>query len=365
MSFKISVITVSYNSVDTIERTIKSVINQDDDDLEYIIIDGGSTDGTVDIIKNYQNRIAYWVSEPDGGIYDAMNKGIQVSTGEWICFINADDWYEKKALFIFRQYIMRYPEEYLLYGKVNLITDNGRNGYIGTEKPCNYKKIYLGNMYCHQGLCIKRELFDLIGLYDCTYKYLADYIWLLDAHKKGYYPFFINEELSNFTAGGYSSSDRASDEYLRILCLNREFIKRDLAMVGEIQEVNERIGVELFKESNLHFVKEIMNLFKKYYIWGAGIWGEKMNFAISQLGIENKGFIDSNQGGKEFCDKRVYFPESLCKLLKEDDTGLLIATMRYEEEIRERLQELQIADNKYICMNQIIDNVTIMIQSTR
>ena len=88
---KISVVTVSFNCVQNIELTILSVINQTYSDVEYIVIDGGSTDGTVDIIKSYSDRISYWISESDKGIYDAMNKGIAVATGDYVCFMNSGD----------------------------------------------------------------------------------------------------------------------------------------------------------------------------------------------------------------------------------------------------------------------------------
>ena len=94
----ISIITVSYNAVKTIEDTITSVLNQTYSNIEYIIIDGASTDGTLEVIKKYQDDISIIVSEPDKGIYDAMNKGIERANGELIGIINADDWYEANAV---------------------------------------------------------------------------------------------------------------------------------------------------------------------------------------------------------------------------------------------------------------------------
>ena len=91
MCTKVTVVTVTYNAAESLEKTILSVLQQNYSNVEYIIIDGGSTDGSVEIIKKYSDKIAYWVSEPDRGIYDAMNKGIRKATGEWINFMNAGD----------------------------------------------------------------------------------------------------------------------------------------------------------------------------------------------------------------------------------------------------------------------------------
>ena len=90
---KISVVTIAFNCKEHIEKTIKSVVEQDYADIEYIVIDGASTDGTVDIIKKYDNNIDFWISEPDRGIYDAMNKGLKYATGDWVIFMNAGDWF--------------------------------------------------------------------------------------------------------------------------------------------------------------------------------------------------------------------------------------------------------------------------------
>ena len=124
---RISIVTVCYNSSETMERAIQSVIGQDYDNVEYIVIDGGSTDGTVDVIQRHEQNIAYWVSEKDEGIYDAMNKGIEHATGEVIAFLNSDDWYEENIL-----------------------------GEIARRFEDPEVQILCGDMYCHNGKTVTR-----------------------------------------------------------------------------------------------------------------------------------------------------------------------------------------------------------------
>ncbi len=120
-----SIITVVFNGEKFLEQTIQSVINQTYKNIEYIIIDGGSTDGTLDIIKKYKDKIDYWASEKDEGIYDAMNKGIKVAKGKYLAFINADDWYEDNALnHVFSAYSQNQNIDFF-YGNLNFIKDGG------------------------------------------------------------------------------------------------------------------------------------------------------------------------------------------------------------------------------------------------
>lgn len=114
----ISVITVCYNAVANIEETMLSVLNQRYDKVEYIVIDGGSKDGTLDVIKKYANKLAYWISEPDKGIYDAMNKGIAKATGDWINFMNAGDKFINEEV-LNKSFVSRYSDDVdILYGDV-------------------------------------------------------------------------------------------------------------------------------------------------------------------------------------------------------------------------------------------------------
>ena len=150
---KISIVTVSYNAADTIEQTISSVVNQTYEDIEYIIIDGGSTDGTVDIIRKYEDKIAYWVSEPDEGIYAAMNKGIDAATGDYIYFLGADDaLVDSEILHYVCNDIKETHADVYSYCEY-MVTDSGMQKFVSNKFARNEKLIK--SMIPHQGMFVK------------------------------------------------------------------------------------------------------------------------------------------------------------------------------------------------------------------
>jgi glycosyltransferase involved in cell wall biosynthesis len=205
MNPKITVVTVCYNTVHSIEKTILSVINQTYPNIEYIIIDGGSTDGTVEIIKKYSDKIAYWVSELDGGIYDAMNKGIKAATGEWINFMNAGDWFlSENVLSDLRKNLS--DDIKILRGNIIRIYDNFKvkSEGITSQEPSFMDMISVP--FHHQACLINLELFHKFGLYSTHYKLCSDWKFFFDCiilhHIKTKY---IDYSVAAFRMDGISS----------------------------------------------------------------------------------------------------------------------------------------------------------------
>lgn len=170
----VSVITVVYNGESTLEKTILSVLNQSYANIEYIIIDGGSTDNTQKIIKKYEDRIKNWISEADYGIYDAMNKGIRASTGDYIHFINAGDLFFNNTVLndVFQQ---TSDNADFIYGDSINVAENSER-YITAQKlnKVNLKK-KMG--VCHQAIFVRRSV---APYYNLNYKFNADYNWVID-----------------------------------------------------------------------------------------------------------------------------------------------------------------------------------------
>lgn len=178
----ISIITVVYNGEQYLEETIQSVINQTYDNIEYIIIDGGSTDGTLDIIRNYEDQIDYWVSEKDNGIYDAWNKGVVCSTGEWIGFLGADDFYLSEAI---QTYVNHAQKDYdYISSRVEIIDENKKFiKHMGHSWSWKIFRRYMN--VAHVGSLHNRKLYAEHGLYDyVSYKIAGDYELLLRKRDK-------------------------------------------------------------------------------------------------------------------------------------------------------------------------------------
>jgi glycosyltransferase involved in cell wall biosynthesis len=178
---KISLLTVSYNSADTIQDTIESVRSQDYKDIEYIVVDGNSTDGTVDIIRHNSGRISKWISEPDKGIYDAMNKGIALCTGEVVGILNSDDFYSNNQ--IISQIANAFEDSSIdaVYGDLVFVDPGNLNKVVRAYSSKNWmpKKFAWGFMPAHPTFFVRRKYYHSIGLFKTDYKISADYELLI------------------------------------------------------------------------------------------------------------------------------------------------------------------------------------------
>lgn len=176
----VSVITPSYNQARFLEATIRSVLEQDYPDMEYIIVDGGSTDGSVDIIRKYADRLAGWVSEPDLGQTDAINKGFAMAKGDILAWLNSDDTYQPGAIREAAAYLQEHPEVGMVYGDANFIDENGK--VIGSFPSCQTDFRRLRQGYVHvaqQSSFFRADLWKKVGPLDPSFYFAMDYdLWV-------------------------------------------------------------------------------------------------------------------------------------------------------------------------------------------
>ena len=214
MSCKISIITITYNSEKTLEDTIKSVITQDYENLEYIIIDGGSKDKTLEIVGKYQEYISYFVSEPDKGICDAFNKGIAAATGEIIGIINSDDLLYPGALSeVARAYHSGID---IIYGKGKRLFPDGRmEDYL----PRELSFLKYGMALVHPSTFVTKSAYMKYGVFDLRYKGCMDRELLLRMKTQGAKFTYVDAYLSIYRMGGFSDNN-----YLKVVVKERNEI---------------------------------------------------------------------------------------------------------------------------------------------
>jgi glycosyltransferase involved in cell wall biosynthesis len=193
----VSIITIVFNGEKHLQQTIESVLGQTYPNVEYLIIDGGSTDNTVSIIKNYSSRLAYWISEKDKGVSDAFNKGISKATGDIIGLINADDWYEKDAV---EKVVQAIGNNDVVYGNLALwrnekqeVIFTGNHYYLTKEMTINHPTVF-----------VRRQCYLQYGLFDLQYKYAMDYDFLLSLFVNGRSFKYIPSVLANMRWEGLS-----------------------------------------------------------------------------------------------------------------------------------------------------------------
>ena len=265
---KVSIITVSLNSEKTIEQTIKSVLHQTYTNLEYIIIDGGSTDGTIDIIHKYADRIAYFVSEPDNGLYDAMNKGIEKATGELIGIINSDDWYELDALKTVVALFARNIKADVIHGGIR-IYDNERFSSVYCPKTSELKLC----MIPHPACFVTKKAYQKFGTFNLNYNIAADYELLAHIYTSNGQFIFNNKTLANLRLGGASDLHRKTGH-------------------DESEELKKRYNLKytpsylsLIKEYKTRITKFLKKKFDKLYCSIARFRLKNSNFTIiSKIG---------------------------------------------------------------------------------
>ena len=199
---KLSVITIVYNNVRDVERTINSVINQTYDNIEYIIVDGASIDGTVDVLNRYRKHFSKFISEPDKGIYDAMNKGLALATGDYVLFMNSGD--ELYTVDTVTDVFASAKDADIYYGETEMINDAGLSlGRRRHKAPPNFtwKDFNYGMSISHQAIYIRREISEY---YDTSYNLSADIDWILKAAKKATKIVNVNSYVARYLVGGMS-----------------------------------------------------------------------------------------------------------------------------------------------------------------
>ena len=258
----ITVITISYNAFNDIEKTIRSVLDQKNVNFEYIIIDGKSSDGTIDIIKKYDNCITKWLSEPDSGIYNAMNKGVSLATGDFCIFMNAGDCFvDDNVLFNVSRIL---EDKYDIYNGNSFFVDD--NNKIVCYERCrkNYPlKHFYKDSICHQATFIKTELLRKYP-YDESLRMVSDWkFWLQmicfeKAKFKG-----INVDICCFNMNGITNNQKEKGQKERQKVLTDLFTSKELETMEKRSWFHKNI-VRVYKGIIRRFWKFYASYFKQY-----------------------------------------------------------------------------------------------------
>ncbi|SDA41639.1 Glycosyltransferase involved in cell wall bisynthesis [Butyrivibrio sp. INlla18] len=351
---KLSIITVCLNSKNYLEQTIKSLIKVGLDNCEYIIIDGQSTDGTLDVIEQYKKHITYWVSEPDNGIYDAMNKGLRVASGEWVLFLNSGDILYDRCFDLLEVE----GNADVVFGNANIIDDGN---VIGQRMAQPLDDIWKGMPFCHQAAFTKRTSFYEIGFFDISYNISADYKWFLAAYDEGMKFKYIDRIIAGFLDGGISSryyeerfweSIRASFDVV-----NKNADEKIIEKVKRDKRIDCCLHMIMNASNRQEDINEYLKAkleFNRISIWGAGIWGSRLCSIISACcGIDHVVDSDITKNKIKICNICIEEPAVLVGY-----SGLVIVAIRnVDNKIIEEIKKILGPNAHIITLVQLATDV--------
>ena len=232
---KFSIITVTYNAGKVLDDTIQSVISQTYHHWEYIIVDGASKDNTLQIIQQYKDRIQKVVSEPDKGLYDAMNKGMKLATGDYVCFLNAgDSFYEDDTLQHMVHSIQGHELPDILYGETAIVDGNGHFLHmrrLSTPEQLDWKSFKQGMRVCHQAFFVRHNLLEP---YDLQYRFSSDFDWCIRMMKKAHRLHNTHLTLIDYMDEGLTTQNHKASlmERYHIMCKHYGWLSTTLHHIG-------------------------------------------------------------------------------------------------------------------------------------
>lgn len=266
----ITIIVAVFNGAKTLQQCIDSVAQQTYPNKELIVIDGGSRDGTVELLKENQEHISYWVSEPDQGIYNAWNKGLAQANGDWICFLGADDYFWDTQVLerMAEQLALISPDIRVAYGQIMLLTADGQSLYAVGEPWGKIKERFKHKMSIpHQGVMHRHSLFELRGKFDESFRIVGDYELLLRELKTGDAAFIPGIIVTGMRQGGISSNPEQS------LTILRE-VRRAQIMHGQ-------------KVPGIIWIMAVVRVYVRLLLWR--VLGEKLTRKSLDLGRRMMG----------------------------------------------------------------------------
>ena len=352
----VSIITVCFNSEQTIEQTIKSVLGQTYKNVEYIIVDGQSTDGTLGIVNKYKSQIAKVVSEPDDGLYYAMNKGISMATGDIVGIINSDDWYEPYTV---EEVVACFHETNaeLVYGDMLVIEDKGTK-LMTTD---NLEDLRVNMVVPHSTVFIQKEVYALYGVFDVRYKIAADYDLMIRLYNMGIKFVRVKKVLAYFRMGGASTlaEELTVTEVAQIA---RKYCKGTPEERAYLLERIDNISKGYYFEKKLKYnslqiasnISLILqeNGMEEVGIFGCGTWGTTVGRILSDIGIAVSYYVDNapEKWGKVINGVKVIEPQSLHKA-----SGLvLILVNGYSKEILSQIEQMNNSNVKSISWESLL-----------